>query len=100
MMLKIRSFLSAALISLCFVSSLHAQTVVAGRGNFQIDADLCRFFGDEQQTFVEVYYGIHENSLTYTGGAGSFKGAVRMRLTVRSESASVVNKEWIVPHEI
>jgi len=80
---------------------LPAQTVLHGRGRFLIDLDYSRYFGDEKQVYVEVYYGIHENSITYLSTPTGFSGSVKMRLIVRSEStAAAADKEWLVPHEI
>lgn len=78
----------------------YSQSFVPGKGQFIVDVDIARFFGDEQQVYVEIYYGIHENSISYVGGASGYRSSVRMRLVVRGESASVANKEWLVPHEI
>jgi secondary thiamine-phosphate synthase enzyme len=77
-----------------------AQTVLQWRGDF-IDVDYARYFGDEKQVYLEVYYGIHENSITYHSTPTGFSGSVKMRLVVRSEStASAADDEWLVPHEI
>jgi GWxTD domain-containing protein len=88
------------LLFIAGIGTLPAQTVLHGKGRFLIDIDYSRYFGDERQVYVEVYYGIHENSITYQNSTTGFSGSVKMRLTVRSESAAVADKEWLVPHEI
>ncbi len=71
---------------------------VGGKGNFNIGVDFSRFYGDSSQVYVEVYYGLRENSLFYALDSGRFTGAVNMRMIIRSDSAIVSKKEWTVPH--
>ncbi len=93
-------FVLAATLIVTF--SLPAQTLLRGKGNFFLDVDYSRFFGDERQVYVEVYYGIHENSLSYVPGGNGYTGGVKMHLVVTStlNAGSVADKEWLVPHEI
>ncbi len=79
---------------------LTGQVTVKGRGSFQIDVDVCRFFGDERQVYVEIYYGIHENTLSYIQDSSGLHGQMRMGLLVRSDTAIVAQKEWMVPHTV
>jgi GWxTD domain-containing protein len=84
----------------CFAATGISQDVVRGRGRFQIEFDAGRFFGDEHQVYVEFYYGIHENSLFYVADSGKFTGTVHVAFEVKSESAVVARKEWLVPHSV
>src|SRR5260221_397551 len=77
-----------------------AQGTIRGRGTFQLDMDVARFYGDSTQTYVEFYYDILENILAYKPDSGRFMGAVNMKLDIRKDSVSVAKKEWTVPHSI
>src|ERR1051325_5104038 len=77
-----------------------SQGTIRGRGSFQLDVDVARFYGDSTQTYVELYYDILENILAYKPDSGRFIGAVNIRLEVRKDSAIVTKKEWTVPHTI
>lgn len=78
----------------------HAQTTVGKKGSFQIQCDISRFLGDTSKVYVELYYGIRENMLTYRFDAGKYSASLYMNMTVRSPSATVLNKEWMIPHTI
>ena len=75
-----------------------AQSALPGRGAFRIEMDLARFSADEGQTYLEVYYAIPEAILTFRTDSSRWKGSVRMVLQVRSDTASIARKEWVVPH--
>ncbi len=81
----------------CAVSA-HGQQVISGRGPFRIEMDVARFAAEESQTYLEVYYAIPEAILTFREDSAAYKGAVHMLLEIRSDSASVAKKEWVVPH--
>jgi GWxTD domain-containing protein len=77
-----------------------AQGSLAGKGPFRIDMDLARFAAEGAQTYLEVYYGIPEQSLAFREDSGKYRGGVRMMLEIRSESSSVATREWAVPHTL
>jgi GWxTD domain-containing protein len=79
---------------------LWAGETIKGKGNFQIQFDFAKFFGNEQQLYVEMYYGIPENVLTYAEDSGKFRGSADMKYEIRSDSSVVAKKEWIVRHAI
>ena len=87
------------LLLLWFPAPDSAQTV-KGRGIFQFGIDVARFYGDSTQNYVEVYYGVRENILTYRADSGRFIGGANMRLEVRRDTAIVARKEWTVPHSM
>jgi GWxTD domain-containing protein len=98
---KISGF--ACLLTLLILLGQHpvaAQGIIPGRGSFQLDVDVARFYGDSTQTYVEFYYDILENILAYKPDSGRFLGAVKMKLEIRKDSVSVEKKEWTVPHSI
>lgn len=93
-------FHAIILFTLLSAVSLRSQVAVEGKGFFQIDVDICKFYGDERQVYIEIYYGIHENALSYVRDSSGLHGAVTMKLMVRSDTAVAAQKEWLVPHTI
>ena len=89
--------LLVSLVCVCFTS---AGEKVASHVPFQIQFDLARFYGDEHQVYVEMYYGIPENILTYNVDSGRISGAMNMKYVIRNDSSIVSTKEWLVPHSI
>jgi GWxTD domain-containing protein len=91
-------------VSLLFLSLMiclptcDAQTAVGGKGSFEIAMDVSRFYGDSSQSYVEIYYGIREKSLSYTLDSGRFTGAANVTMEIRNDSTVVAKKEWTVPH--
>src|SRR5260221_9380036 len=89
-----------SLLALLGYAPSSAQGTIRGRGAFQLDVDVARFYGDSTQTYVEFYYDILENILAYKPDSGRFMGAVNMKLDIRKDYVSVAKKEWTVPHSI
>ncbi|MBI3363475.1 MAG: GWxTD domain-containing protein [Ignavibacteriae bacterium] len=79
--------------------TLPAQ-ILKGKGVFQFGVDLARFYGDSTQNYIEMYYGIRENILTYKPDSAGLTGAANMKLEVRRETVVVAKKEWTVPHVV
>ncbi|MBI4809904.1 MAG: hypothetical protein HY800_00325 [Ignavibacteriales bacterium] len=86
----------ASLIS----TSVFAQDVIKGKNDFKVDLDIARFYGDSTESFIELYYGFSEGSLTYQEDSGQYKGEIFFKLEIRDSTRMVANKEWIVPHII
>jgi GWxTD domain-containing protein len=89
-------------ISLCFLAwiPVRTQEVISGKGAFQLNVDVARFYGDSTKTYVEFYYDLLENILTYKLDSGRYLGRVNMKLEVRRDSVGVALKEWTVPHAV
>ncbi len=85
---------------LAFSTCASSQETIKGKGAFQVDVDVARFYGDSAQTYVEFYYDILENILAYRPDSGRFAGAAGIRLQIFRDSVSVAKKEWTVPHAI
>jgi len=88
------------LILMLWISQCLPAQTLKGRGPFQFGIDVGRFYGDSTQNYVEVYYGVRENILTYRADSGRFIGGANMKLQVRRDSVIVSTKEWAVPHSI
>jgi GWxTD domain-containing protein len=83
-----------------FSTDARSQEIVPGRGRFQIDFDYASFYGDSAQVYFELYYGIHENMVSYRRLAGGLSGTVDFHWTIRKDSARIAGKEWTVPHTV
>ncbi|HTK81609.1 MAG TPA: GWxTD domain-containing protein [Bacteroidota bacterium] len=90
----------AALLLLLLLNSGEGQTSFKGLGEFRVSFDIARFYGDENKVFVEMYYGFHENILTYVPSAGEYTGSANMKYVIRNDSGIVDTKQWTVPHTI
>ena len=88
------------IVALAFFVGIPASAgiVIKGSGHLQLEVDIARFFGDSTQTYVEVYYALHENNITYRSDSGRYIGAANMKLVVRNDSSIFVSKDWTVPH--
>jgi len=71
---------------------------IRGKGAFQLDIDFARFYADSEVTYLEMYYGIHENSLAYRKDSSGLSGGVNMKWEILTDSARTAFKEWTVPH--
>jgi GWxTD domain-containing protein len=92
-------FIGMLVIFLCvIVSCVDAQTIMKPTGQFHIEVDVARFYGDSSQLYVEVYYDIHENNLTYKPDGDRYLGAANLQMVVRKDTHVVTKKEWTVPH--
>jgi GWxTD domain-containing protein len=90
-------FLFALLLS---GTTVLARETVKGKGAFQVDVDVARFYGDTNQIYVEFYYDILENILSYRADSGRYIGAANMKLRILKDSVNVATKEWSVPHAV
>ncbi len=85
------------LLQLFSLSSI-SQELLTGKGNFNLDFDVARFYGDTQHVFVELYYSMAEHALTYKLESGRYTGTLNMKYIVRTDSGIVASKQWLVPH--
>jgi GWxTD domain-containing protein len=83
-----------------WILTASSQDIVRGKGAFQIDADFARYQGDSTRAYVEFYYGIHEDMLTYRPDSGRYAGAADLIWEIRGDSSTVSRKEWLVPHVV
>jgi GWxTD domain-containing protein len=82
------------------ISAVRSQEIVPGRGTFQVDYDYASFAGDSVQAYFELYYGIHENMVSYRHAAGGLSGSVDFRWVIRNDSVQLASREWTVPHSV
>ncbi len=87
-------------VSICLSCSCLAQDFLKGQGEFKIEIDYARFYGDSEQTYLEIYYGIRENILSYREDSGNWTGTVDMELKVVGDSSVVARKNWRIPHTL
>jgi GWxTD domain-containing protein len=65
-----------------------------------VDFDYARFVGNDSLVYVEVYYSIPENRITYKHSNGRILGGVNMDVWVTRGSERVVDRSWTVPHQV
>jgi GWxTD domain-containing protein len=64
----------------------------------KIVVDFARFRGDSGNAFVELYYAVPQQSLTYVpDSAGSHAGA-EITLAITRPDGSLLGDRWLVPH--
>ncbi len=68
-----------------------------GSGQFQVDVDYGRFYGDSSRVFVEFYYGIHRNMLTFRRDSVGFHAGANITWLVKKDTAVVSRRAWTVP---
>jgi GWxTD domain-containing protein len=93
----LKSIVLLALLSLAgtaFPQSLPAVST------FRLDADFARFIGGDSLSYVQVYYGISEGSLTYRKGPGGYIGGISMRISVADSASTVASREWVLPRTL
>src|ERR1044071_1572358 len=81
-------------------NSLLCQDLIKGWGTFQLECDVARFYGDTNHVFLELYYGIRENALSYKRQSGQLVGAADVRYILRNDTGVVATKKWTVPHSV
>jgi GWxTD domain-containing protein len=79
---------------------VHGRENLAGRGAFKLEFDAARFFGDEKQGYLEIYYGVPQSILSYVKSGDQYIGAVAMRFQVHSDTGLVSSKDWKIQHAI
>ncbi len=92
--------LVSALFLLFSSRPAYADDLIRGRGSYQLEIDVARFYGDSVQTYIELYYGIRENIMTYRPDSGHFSSSTYLKWTIRTDSSKVAEKDWVVPHTI
>ena len=94
------SLLLAVLAWIFYSDPAQAQVAITSNAEFRIDVDVAQFYGDSTQVYLELYYGIGENILSYVRDSGRYSGKALLRLLILKDSITVSSKEWLVSHEI
>jgi len=92
--------IASLFLAVLLPSALRAQGVWGKKGPYQIDIDYGRFFGDSERVYVEIYYGIRENMLTFNQNGEKLTASAHMEAFVRSDTGIVTRKEWLVPYTL
>ncbi len=66
----------------------------------KISMDYARFRGDSANVYLEVYYSVPENLLTYVRDSAGLSGAVEVTMALRRGDVAVWADRWLVPHRI
>lgn len=88
---------AACLMTLLAAAVLQAQTV-APRQPLKLSVDVARFRGgDDQHSFVEVYYAFPRNSLTFSRDTAGYSAGLDLTLRVLQKDSIVLADRWLVP---
>lgn len=83
---------------------LHAQTgaqeVRRGTGPFRLEVDHAVFSANDTISYVEIYYGLREEMLSYVQDSGKLMGEALMQLAIRNDSGIIASRSWRVPHAL
>jgi GWxTD domain-containing protein len=90
------TFLLALLLA---PGALFSQSITA-QAPFRLDADAARFAGSDSLSYVEIYYGVSEGSLTYSRTPAGYRGALTMRISVADSVRTIASREWVLPRLI
>ncbi|HLF15421.1 MAG TPA: GWxTD domain-containing protein [Bacteroidota bacterium] len=88
---------TSVLLALLCAAGIAASQSIPGRSAFRLDADAARFSGPDSLTYVEVYYGISEASLTYLTDSAGYRGALEMKLQIAESARIVDSRQWVLP---
>ena len=64
----------------------------------RIAMDFARFRGDQGNVFVELYYAIPQQSLTYVRDSSGLHAGADVTLIVTRPDGSLIADRWLVPH--
>jgi len=67
---------------------------------FRVSSDVARFRGDNGQAYVEVYYSIPQQSLTYVGDSAGVRAELDMAILIARGDSTLVADRWLVPHRV
>lgn len=98
--MKFRDLLLVVFALVVFVFPGQAVAQMLPLGPLRIDFDHARFVGNDSVVYVEVYYAIPENRITYKQTNGRILGGVNMDIQVAKGDDRVAEKSWTVPHEL
>ncbi len=86
------------LITLIPFCQSSADDTVGGSGRFWLDVDFARFYGNDSLTYVELYYSVAEDKLTYEFAHERFIGGMNIFALLTQEGERVTDKNWTMPH--
>lgn len=81
---------------LLIVSDLFSD-VLQPKQKLQLDIDFARFFGDEERVFLELYYSVRTDEITYILENGKYIGGVNVFLKIFDGEKVLEAQEWTVP---
>jgi len=71
-----------------------------GKGRFAIDVDYSRFMGNDTLVYVELYYSLAEDAVSYRRLHDRYVGGVNMFATIKQNNAIIRQQEWAAPHMV
>jgi GWxTD domain-containing protein len=89
---------------LCIAAALFCMAVVSPAQPHEptepmrVQVDFARFRGDDQHTYLEIYYAFSQNSLTYVKEGDEFKAGVELTVVARAKDSIHFADRVMVPH--
>jgi GWxTD domain-containing protein len=82
---------------LCILTQGMAQTVAPSQP-MRIAVDVARFRGDSGKVYVELYYAVPQQALTYTQDSAGYRAGADVTLILTRPDSTVLADRWLVPH--
>lgn len=95
--------MKSAYVTIFYLASLFgalSAQALQGGDRFTIDVDYGRFLGNDSLTYVEMYYSVAENTISYQGSEDKFVGGMNIHAIVKQKGAVVSQQEWTAPHVV
>jgi hypothetical protein len=91
------ALIAGGLLTILAPVILQAQ-VAAPRQPLRISVDVARFRGgDDNHSYIEVYYAFPRSSLTFTKDSTGFSAGLDITLRVFQKDSAVLADRWLVP---
>lgn len=84
-------------LSLISLNTSILSEILQPKHNLQLSIDFARFFGDEERIFLETYYSIRTDEITYVFDNDKYVGGVNIFLQIREKESIIEAQEWTVP---
>lgn len=82
---------------LILINSTLYTDILKPKQKLQLDIDFARFFGDEEKVFLEIYYSVRTNEITYILENEKYIGGVNIFLKIKDAEKVIEEQEWTVP---
>src|SRR5713101_4152116 len=73
---------------------------IGGSGRFWFTVDYSRFWGNDTLTYMELYYSVPEDLLTYQFAKERFIGGMNLFVLVSENGNVVAKRDWTMPHSL
>lgn len=93
---RLKTYLYAVLLNCFLFPHIFGQQNGVGE-RLRLEVDYARFFGNDTLTYVEMYYAVRENAITYRPAEGKFVGGVNLTAAIKKEGKIIQQQQWTSP---